>query len=883
MRTLSRLEDPLDFLKRASDTEQDAAVKVDQERAEIVAKYDKGKEATVEPWEDTNFHLYKVIDRFGFVHENELPSYDSVEEKQKHTEVERTSKWLKMLKSWDKYKNSDKLARRIYKGIPLQLRGEVWCLLLDVPKIKKEKKDFYEKLKARARGLSPDIRQIDLDVNRTYRDHIMFMHRYDVKQQALFHVLTAYSIYNTEVGYCQGMSQITALLLIYMNEEDAFWALVKLLSGQKHAMHGFFIPGFPKLMRFQEHHERILKKIMPKLKQHLDTQEVYTSLYTMKWFFQCFLDRTPFTLTLRIWDIYILEGERVLPSMSYTILKLHKKHLMKLSMEELVEFLQVSLSKNFYYEDDIVIEQLQVSMTELRKAKLELPAPGKEEEFPKKPLGQLPPVRSESVVNHFVNGQSHTEPIELAREPSPIPERQVESRPPSRVRKDSLDKPVRHNRAERKDTSSRASGEIPSEQQKAAPHERQQTPPPTLAPPNPVPQAAVSEEGKSNATANHNFNAVPNTRRDIGPRWFKPSETRLEAAKAAASRDDTVQAHRRPHSKGFIPGSDRGSNASQYDNVPGLPDQDFEILELERPPSRIRNVRTETPFSSSGHHGSPLRGPSLTGSMVSVASGPRGAKHPFSHQFSPNSPAGIQSSYPSGHYVVSPQQQPVGRTTTEVPIFHPAHNVNLDHRGEDPRYAVPTRYTPSPSKMYGERAYATTQRHANSVSPEKLFMNNSYATYRRQPPPSASHPSRTAQPPQEYPLQLETSGTSTPIYLQKLTSTAQVYTAMGQRRMEPSLHYSQDDRQREVMDEAPWGQGELPPPSPGGMPRSPSFQKAQMYPVQEFTFPANNLHHFRTQFHEQQPVIRQQLPQLFVGPHYRNAHEAFAMQDSMLL
>lgn len=27
----------------------------------------QGKEATVEPWEDTNFHLYKVVDRFGFV------------------------------------------------------------------------------------------------------------------------------------------------------------------------------------------------------------------------------------------------------------------------------------------------------------------------------------------------------------------------------------------------------------------------------------------------------------------------------------------------------------------------------------------------------------------------------------------------------------------------------------------------------------------------------------------------------------------------------------------------------------------------------------------------------------------------------------------------
>ena len=49
---------------------------------------------------------------------------------------------------------------------------------------------------------------------------------------------------------------------------------------------------------------------------------------------------------------------------------------MKLAMEELVEFLQVTLSKNFFLEDDLVIEQPQTSMTELRRAKLELPAPG---------------------------------------------------------------------------------------------------------------------------------------------------------------------------------------------------------------------------------------------------------------------------------------------------------------------------------------------------------------------------------------------------------------------------------------------------------------------------------------------------------------------------
>ncbi|XP_029317889.1 LOW QUALITY PROTEIN: USP6 N-terminal-like protein [Cottoperca gobio] len=891
-------EDPLGGLKRASD--QDAVVKLNRERADIVAKYDKGKEATVEPWEDTNYHLYKVIDRFGFVHEKDLPSSDSAEEKQKHLEVERTSKWLKMIKSWDKYKNSEKLVRRVYKGIPLKLRGDVWCLLLDIPKIKEEKKDFYEKLKARARGVSPDIRQIDLDVNRTYRDHIMFMHRYDVKQQALFHVLTAYSMYNTEVGYCQGMSQITALLLIYMNEEDAFWALVKLLSGQKHAMHGFFIPGFPKLMRFQEHHEHILKKTMPKLKQHLDTQEVLTSLYTMKWFFQCFLDRTPFTLTLRIWDIYILEGERVLPTMSYTILKLHKKHMMKLSMEDLVEFLQVTLSKNFFLEDDFVVEQLQASMTELRKWKLELPAPAKEEEFPKKPLGQLPPEVAAAAVVHVANGQSHAEPAEPPRDPSPVPDRKQDSRPPSRLRRDSLEKSIRHHKAEKRDARSRGSGEIANEQRKQSTSttpERRATPPKA---PIPTPQLITGDRGKpqSHVTANNNSNAASSSRKEITPRWFKPSETKLEAVKAAArdvhlsrgtspapsSPEDGAPLPHRPHSKGFIADSNRGSNASQYDNVPGLLEQDFEILELDRPPSRIRTPRSETPFSvSSPHQGSP----SLAGSVVSVASGHRMAKHPLPPTFSHNSPGRVQASYPASQYNTPPQQHSPGRTTTEVPILHPAYSVSLDHRGEDRLYAAPSRFTPPSSVVYGERAYATTQRPSNNLSPEKILMNNSYTTYRRGPPPSSSHNLRNARYPPEHSLQLETQGRPTPIYLQQLTSTAPVdYRFEGHRRGEAKPHYLPEGGLRMPVDGPPWlPEDELPPQIPGGVPRSPSFQQAQMSPVQEFSFSPNpdGLLHYKTQFPEQQPVLRQQLPQLFGGPHYRHAQEAFALQESMLL
>ncbi|XP_077733130.1 uncharacterized protein LOC144300739 [Canis aureus] len=41
-----------------------------------------------------------------------------------------------------------------------------------------------------------------------------------------------------EVGYCQGMSEIAAIVLMFLPEEDAFWALAQLMTDDRHAMHG---------------------------------------------------------------------------------------------------------------------------------------------------------------------------------------------------------------------------------------------------------------------------------------------------------------------------------------------------------------------------------------------------------------------------------------------------------------------------------------------------------------------------------------------------------------------------------------------------------------------------------------------------------------------
>lgn len=50
----------------------------------------------------------------------------------------------------------------------------------------------------------------------------------------------------------------------------------------------------------------------------------------------------PFSLCLRIWDIYLLDGERAITGMAYTILKMHRRAILRLTdMDRIVQYIQV--------------------------------------------------------------------------------------------------------------------------------------------------------------------------------------------------------------------------------------------------------------------------------------------------------------------------------------------------------------------------------------------------------------------------------------------------------------------------------------------------------------------------------------------------------------
>ncbi|KAF7260385.1 hypothetical protein EG68_02004 [Paragonimus skrjabini miyazakii] len=291
-----------------------------------------------------------------------------------------TAHWDQWDSAWNRlYRNgrvSEKLTRRVFKGIPQQFRMIVWPLLLRVPEAKSRHKNLYSKMLTRALATSVHLEQIDKDINRTFRNTTYFRPRYGSRQQSLFRILAAYSVYNTEVGYCQGMSELVGLLLTYViEEEDVFWALSQLMVGSRHRLHGLFIRDFPGLYRLFEHHERILKRLLPRVSKHFADQELSTSTYALKWFMQCFMDRLPISLVLRLWDIYLLEGEKILLAMAYNILKLHKKTLLRMDQAQITCFFQDELAKDFQYDDDTTVDSLKDCLEQLRRNKLDQPPP----------------------------------------------------------------------------------------------------------------------------------------------------------------------------------------------------------------------------------------------------------------------------------------------------------------------------------------------------------------------------------------------------------------------------------------------------------------------------------------------------------------------------
>ncbi|CDW54520.1 RabGAP-TBC domain containing protein [Trichuris trichiura] len=112
----------------------------------------------------------------------------------------------------------------VRQGIPGPVRALVWQLLSSADH--DNARCLYAEF---IRASSPHEKAIRRDVTRTFPDH-KFFDESGRGQHSLFNVMKAYSLYDREVGYCQGSAFVVGMLLLLMPEEEAFAVLLKLME-----------------------------------------------------------------------------------------------------------------------------------------------------------------------------------------------------------------------------------------------------------------------------------------------------------------------------------------------------------------------------------------------------------------------------------------------------------------------------------------------------------------------------------------------------------------------------------------------------------------------------------------------------------------------------
>ena len=132
----------------------------------------------------------------------------------------------------------------------------------------------------------------------------------------------------------QGMGFIAGLLLLYMCEEDAFWTLVALLKGARQPpLEGLYQAGLPLLQQFMYQFQQLVDDEVrsgnvllsykygfrshswlqaPRIGAHLRSEGVIPTMFCSHWFITLFAYTLPFDHLLRIWDIFFLEGIKVI-------------------------------------------------------------------------------------------------------------------------------------------------------------------------------------------------------------------------------------------------------------------------------------------------------------------------------------------------------------------------------------------------------------------------------------------------------------------------------------------------------------------------------------------------------------------------------------------
>ncbi|BFZ20139.1 hypothetical protein BsWGS_23179 [Bradybaena similaris] len=275
------------------------------------------------------------------------------------TDENHLDAWADALTRWHQNLSTRprQITQLVRKSVPEALRGEVWQLLAGC----QDNQNLLESYRVLITKDSPSDAVIQRDINRTFPAHDFFKDAGGQGQDSLYRISKAYSVYDEEIGYVQGLSFLAAALLLHMPEEQAFCVLVKVMYDYQ--LRDLFKQGFQVLhLKFYQL-ERLMQDQLPDLYDHFAEMGLEVHMFASQWFLTLFTAKFPLHMVFGILDLFLSEGHLIIFCVALALLKSSRKELLARDFEGVLKYFRVHLPKKYRGEESAKdLMRLAVSM-----------------------------------------------------------------------------------------------------------------------------------------------------------------------------------------------------------------------------------------------------------------------------------------------------------------------------------------------------------------------------------------------------------------------------------------------------------------------------------------------------------------------------------------
>lgn len=193
--------------------------------------------------------------------------------------------------------------------------------------------------------------EIKKDLLRTDPDNASFQYGKE-NYNKLYHILSAYSNYNKNIGYAQGLNFLASLCIyIYKNEIDAFIFLDGLV--RKFNLENLYGINNNILNDKLIEIEKIVNKWCPEVNKHLQRIILNYDFFIIKWMISLFANQMNIKYLLQLWDYLIILGWKFFKGFVISVIKFNEKMILNSSLETITKnmnniFKTKEFENNFY-------------------------------------------------------------------------------------------------------------------------------------------------------------------------------------------------------------------------------------------------------------------------------------------------------------------------------------------------------------------------------------------------------------------------------------------------------------------------------------------------------------------------------------------------------